>query len=93
MSSLAVDTEPRRQRPGASLTAEGLLRRRAAQFPDVPALADPSRALSYREADGCVDALAGFLIELGLAPGDRIAVELPNTVETPLMLLAAWRAV
>ncbi len=47
MSSLAADTEPRRQRPGASLTAEGLLRRRAAQFPTLLPSPTPSRALSY----------------------------------------------
>ena len=35
---------------------------------------------------------AGFFIELGLAPGNRIAIQLPNAIEAPLALLAAWHA-
>jgi non-ribosomal peptide synthetase component E (peptide arylation enzyme) len=84
------------------LTAEGLLRRRARQRPNATALVDPPnrevlglgrpRSLTYREADAAVDALASFFIELGLEPGDRIAVQLPNVIEAPLTLLTAWRA-
>ena len=47
---------------------------------------------TYREADAAVDALASFFIELGLAPGDIIAAQLPNLALSPLTLLAAWRA-
>jgi non-ribosomal peptide synthetase component E (peptide arylation enzyme) len=84
------------------LTAEGLLKRRAAQRPGVVALSDPPnlealglgrpRAFTYYEADCAVDALAEFLISLGLVPGDVIAVQLPNVAITPLTFLAAWRA-
>ncbi len=87
---------------GGRLTAEGLLRRRAGQRPEALALVDPQnrealglgrpRALSYGEADGAVDALASYFIDLGLAPGDRIAVQLPNIAEHALVLLGAWRA-
>jgi mycobactin salicyl-AMP ligase len=86
----------------ALLTAEGLLRRRANQRPGVTALSDPPnlealglgrpRSFSYQEADEAVDALASFFIELGLLPGDIIAVQLPNLASSPLTLLAAWRA-
>ncbi len=52
-----------------------------------------ARAASlYGEADAAVDALASFFIELGLEPGDKIAVQLPNLALQPLTLLAAWRA-
>src|ERR1700704_301219 len=81
---------------GAPITAEGLLRRRARQRPGVVALSDPPnlpalgfgrpRSLTYREADDAVDALASFFIELGLEPGDRIAVQFPNLVLPPLTL-------
>ena len=84
------------------LTAEGLLRRRARQRPGAVALIDPQnrealglgrpRSLSYGEADGAIDALASHFIDIGLAPGDRIAVQLPNVAEHALVLLAAWRA-
>jgi mycobactin salicyl-AMP ligase len=39
-----------------------------------------------------VDALAGSFIELGLNPGDRVVLQLPNVIEAPLTLLRAWRA-
>ncbi|HZP09577.1 class I adenylate-forming enzyme family protein [Methyloceanibacter sp.] len=84
------------------ITAEGLLRRRARQRPEALALSDPpntealrlgrSRSYSYGEADAAVDALAAFFIEIGLKPGDKVAVQLPNLAVQPLTLLAAWRA-
>jgi mycobactin salicyl-AMP ligase len=86
----------------APLTAESLLRRRANQKPGITALADPPnaetlglgrpRSFNYHQADAAVDALARFFIELGLLPGDVVAAQLPNTVLSPLTLLAAWRA-
>jgi non-ribosomal peptide synthetase component E (peptide arylation enzyme) len=52
----------------------------------------PPRPFSYHEADAAAEALAALFIELGLVPGDNIAVQLPNLALTPLTLLAAWRA-
>jgi acyl-CoA synthetase (AMP-forming)/AMP-acid ligase II len=101
MSTLAVPDIDRKEE-SAPVTAEGLLRRRAAQRPGAIALVDPPnrqtldftrpRSFTYAQADEAVDALAAFFIELGLEPGDRIVVQLPNFTETPLALLAAWRA-
>ncbi len=101
MSTLPAEAIQRTEESGP-LTAEGLLRRRARQRPGATALSDPPnlpalgfgrpKSLTYREADDAVDALASFFIELGLEPGDRIAVQLPNLVLQPLTLLAAWRA-
>ena len=97
--SLAVEIEPRERAPQAKLTADGWLRRHASARPDAPALADPQgshgrpgRTFTYAQAETCVDALAGVFASLGLAPGDRIAVQLANTALAPLTLLAAWRA-
>lgn len=100
MNSLAADPRLTEQEAKPKLTAEALLRRRAAQFPEALALADPpdreglgaGRSLRYREADQAVDALASLFIELGLKPGDRIAIQLPNLVEQPLTIISAWRA-
>jgi len=101
MSTLPAPDVATKEESGP-ITAEGLLRRRARQKPDAVALADPpnrhllgltrSRTLSYAEADKAVDALARFFIELGLNPGDRVVVQLPNFIEAPLTLLGAWRA-
>jgi acyl-CoA synthetase (AMP-forming)/AMP-acid ligase II len=101
MGTLAAP-ETEVQRPEPPITAEGLLRRRARQRPEALALSDPpntealklgrSRSYNYGEADAAVDALASFFIEIGLAPGDKIAVQLPNLALQPLTLLAAWRA-
>lgn len=84
------------------ITPARLLRRRASQAPEALALMDPPnraelapfgpRRLSYGEADAAVEALAAYFVELGLAPGDCVAVQLPNFVESPLTLLGAWRA-
>lgn len=101
MSTLLAETIERREASG-SLTAEGLLRRRANQKPGITALVDPPnvealglgrpRSFNYHQADASVDALAQFFIELGLLPGDIVAVQLPNIALSPLTLLAAWRA-
>ncbi len=101
MSTLPAENIERKE-DSVPLTAEGLLRRRASQKPNVMALSDPPnrqalglgipRSFTYQEADAAVDALAAAFVELGLRPGDTIAVQLPNLALSPLTLLAAWRA-
>ena len=101
MSTLsAPDVDPRED--SGPITASGLLRRRARQKPDATALVDPPnrqmlgltppRSFTYGEANEAVDALAAFFVELGLQPGDRVVLQLPNFIEAPLALLGAWRA-
>ena len=101
MSTLAVPDVETREESGP-ITADGLLRRRARQKADAVALRDPPnrqmldlaqpRSLTYGAANTMVDALAAVFTDLGLAPGDRIVLQLPNFVEAPLALLGAWRA-
>jgi mycobactin salicyl-AMP ligase len=84
------------------LTADALFRRHVGTRPFALALADPlnraalglgsSRRYRFGEADVAIDALAACFIDLGLKPGDRIAIQLPNIAEQVLSLLAAWRA-
>jgi non-ribosomal peptide synthetase component E (peptide arylation enzyme) len=100
MSTLVADRENREE--SQKLTAEGLLRRRAQKRPDAIALADApgghglarggAGICSFAEADATVDALARVFIELGLKPGDRIAIQLPNVALQSITILAAWRA-
>ena len=51
----------------------------AAEAPDDLAVTDPQRDLTYRELAGETDAFANALAELGVDPGDRVALYLPNS--------------
>jgi AMP-binding enzyme len=86
----------------ATPTLDGLFRRILARQPDVPALIDPSdkqrvtgqppKHLTFAQADRAIGALAAHFIEAGLPVNSVIAVQLPNTVEFMLTVLAAHRA-
>ena len=86
----------------ASPTLDGLFRRILARKPDAPALLDPidkqritgqpPRNLTFAEADRAITALSAHFIESGLPSNSVIAVQLPNTVEFVLTVLAAHRA-
>jgi hypothetical protein len=86
----------------ASPTLDLLFRRILARKPDAPALRDPInkqritgqpvKRLNFAEADRAISALAAHFIEAGLPNNSVIAVQLPNTVELMLTVLAAHRA-
>jgi hypothetical protein len=88
--------------PTASPTLDVLFQRILARKPDAPALLDPlnkpritaqaPKRLTYREADRAISALAAHFVEAGLPANSIIAVQLPNTVEFALTVLAAHRA-
>jgi hypothetical protein len=83
-------------------TLDGLFRRLLARQPDAQALADPPdkprvtgqppRRLTFAQADRAIAALAAHFVEAGLPANSVIAVQLPNTVEFVLTVLAAHRA-
>jgi len=85
-----------------SPTLDVLFRRILARRPDALALLDPlnkprvtgqpAKRLTFAEADRAISALAAHFIETGLPNNSVIAVQLPNTVEMMLTLLAAHRA-
>ena len=85
-----------------SPTLDGLFRRILARQPDVLALLDPSnkpritgtapRRLTFAQADQAISALSAHFIEAGLPANSVIGVQLPNTVEFMLTVLAAHRA-
>src|SRR3954452_15622036 len=83
-------------------TLDDLFRRLLARQPDAPALSDPPdktrvtgqppRQLTFAQADRAIAALAAHFMEAGLPTSSVIAVQLPNTIEFALTMLAAHRA-
>jgi AMP-binding enzyme len=86
----------------ASPTLDGLFQRVLARQPDALALLDPfnkprvtgqaPKRLTFAQADRAISALTAHFIEAGLPANSVIAVQLPNTVEFMLTILAAHRA-
>jgi HIP---CoA ligase len=77
------------------LTIPAALAWAAREFGDAEAVADPGPGgsrLSYRELGEQVTAVAGALIDGGVAPGDRVAVWAPNTCQWVLAALGALSA-
>nr|WP_218626266.1 class I adenylate-forming enzyme family protein [Bradyrhizobium sp. dw_78] len=79
-----------------------MFRRVLTRHPDMPALLDPvnkaritglpPKRLTFAQADRAITALAAHFIEAGLPANSIIAIQLPNTVEFVLTVLAAHRA-
>src|SRR5215469_7656254 len=64
----------------------------AAARPDATALVDGGTRIGYRSLLARADALAGRLTRLGLRPGMRIVVQLPNCWQFVVLTLACLRA-
>ena len=60
----------------------------ARRTPEKPALIMGERVVTYEELDRKTNALANALINLGLSPGDRLAILMHNSPE----ILMAWSA-
>ena len=88
--------------PTASPTLDTLFKRNLARQPDALALVDPlnkqrvtgqpPKRLTFAQADRMISALAAHFIESGLPSNSVIGVQLPNTIEFALTVLAAFRA-
>src|SRR6202051_3381638 len=86
----------------ASPTLDALFQRVLSRKPDTIALIDPlnkpritgglPKRLTYAQADRAISALSAHFVEAGLPTHSVIAVQLPNTVEFMLTVLAAHRA-
>ena len=94
-------TQPVTQ-PAASPTLDTLFQRSLTRQPDTLALVDPvnkqritgqkPKRLTYAQADRVISSLAAHFIETGLPANSVIAIQLPNTIEFALTVLAAYRA-
>ena len=88
--------------PSASPTLDTLFQRILSRRPEAVALVDPlnkpritgqrPKRLTYAQADRAIAALTAHFVEAGLPAHSVIAVQLPNTIEFVLTLLAAHRA-
>ena len=88
--------------PTASPTLDTLFKRNLARQPDALALVDPlnkmrvtgqpPKRLTFAQADRMISSLAAHFIESGLPSNSVIAVQLPNTIEFAITVLAAFRA-
>ena len=82
-------------------TLDAFLKTWAQQTPNALAFADaPNRSsftlgepiqLNYSRAYNITSSLSEQFIAHGLTPGDVIAIQLPNTVELPIVILAALK--
>ncbi len=83
-------------------TLDDLFRRAAVHDPNALALVDPPnrplftdgvpRRLTYAQADRAISALAAKFCRAGLQADTLVAIQLPNTVEAVITLLAVLRA-
>jgi long-chain acyl-CoA synthetase len=64
----------------------------AAQHPDRPAVVFEGRTMTYGDLERDAAALARSLERAGIAPGDRVALYLPNVPAYALVYLATLRA-
>ena len=64
------------------------IERAAAHFPDQPAILFEGQRITYRELLAQVDRTARGLASLGIAPGERVALFLPNIPAFPIAYLA-----
>ncbi|WP_295048459.1 acyl-CoA synthetase [uncultured Paracoccus sp.] len=92
----ALESEMPYQARDLPVTMHGFLTRTAERIPDRPAIsfqllsgpADPATTLTWRELLERVTETANLLRKLGVGPNDTVAYLLPNSIETPVVLLA-----
>ncbi|MHC9293826.1 (2,3-dihydroxybenzoyl)adenylate synthase [Mycobacterium sp. LTG2003] len=71
---------------------DSVLRDAAAEWPDRVAVADAGTSYSYAELDALADRAAAGIAGLGIRPGDRVLVQLPNSSEFAVALFGLLRA-
>ena len=78
--------------PHGTSTLVEVLERAFKLYANKPAFTSLGRTLSYAELDSQSAAFASYLQQSGLKAGDRIAVQLPNLVQYPVVVFGALRA-
>jgi long-chain acyl-CoA synthetase len=79
--------------PHEIASLQSLVERSFAKFPDQPAYTCMDRTLTFGDLDRLSRQFAAYLQKVaGLRKGDRIAVMLPNILQYPVAIAAAFRA-
>ncbi len=78
--------------PGVANTLPALLHATAARIPNRPALVFGDRVLTYRELSGAVLAAGAGLRDMGVAPGQRVAILFPNCPQFVISYFGAQQA-
>ena len=70
----------------------GLWQQAVADSAERPAFTCLGQTLSYGEIDQLAERIAGYFhSQLKLKAGDRLAVQLPNLLQYPIVVIAAWK--
>ena len=77
--------------PAPALSAMDQFRAAARRDPDAPAIFYFETTLSYGELDALSSSLAAGMAALGVAPGQRVALNLQNVPQYWVAQLAAWK--
>lgn len=79
-------------RESTSMTLHDSLQASASRYPDRVALVDGVHRITYSVLVGKVEAATSFLVREGVAPGDRVAILLENSVEYVVAYFSVLRA-
>jgi amino acid adenylation domain-containing protein len=78
--------------PEAATAVHEQFERQADLTPDAPAVADAAGSLSYMELDRATNQLAALLRELGVAPGDTVAICMERSTRLLAAVLGVMKA-
>ncbi|RAV12755.1 (2,3-dihydroxybenzoyl)adenylate synthase [Mycolicibacterium sp. GF69] len=84
--------EYRRAGYWAGRPLDSILRDAVAAWPERTAVIDPTVSYTFAELDARTDRIAAALADRGIAPGDRMLLQLPNTCEFAVALFGVLRA-
>ena len=85
MSQVRIDVE-------SGETLASLFEASCRRFADRPAYHNLGVTLRFADLERLSRSLAAYLLDLGLAPGERVALMMPNVLQYPVALFAALRA-
>lgn len=74
------------------LNLSTLLQENIRRYPDKPALILGDTALSYRQVDAAANQVANGLVELGIQPGDKVAISCVNLPYFPVIYYGILKA-
>ncbi|AXH36557.1 long-chain-fatty-acid--CoA ligase [Humibacter sp. BT305] len=76
-----------------SASVGDLVDRASERYGDKPAFSNLGSTLSFRDVAALSDRFAAYLVgELGLAPGERIVLQMPNLLQYPIAIFGALKA-